>query len=352
MTNKEIKNKLSALAALKATGEPNALWVTETRALLMEKISSSKAAPVTAAQEIIKLPRVGFFPKLMFAMRPLMVVVLVFGFGAFGYFGSIGAIASSLPGNKLYGFKTMAERAELTFAASDDARALLHADFASRRASEVAALAEAGSGASEKNVAAAMANLTHEMKNVSETMKAVTTDYGAGAVAIAKAVDRKAAEVRTIIGKTKSMLSLASKDQVQLVEDMADDLSLQAVAVLAAAPADKNDDVKNRVQENINSVQKKLEIATPEGAEELKDAKAAKAALTAAQKAADSADYIGAVTKVQEAVLLATPDKATVVDTTTVNVNANTPKVETNVNANTNTNTNTNQPAKIKAIDL
>jgi hypothetical protein len=369
MTNKEIKNKLSALAALKATGEPNALWATETRALLLSKISASETEPVTALQEKIKLPRVGFWPNFMFAMRPVMVIAMIFGFGVFGYFGSVGAIASALPGNKLYGFKTITENAQLTFAASDDARALLHAEFASRRATEVAALAEAGPGASQKNVASAMASLTDEMKSVSATMQAVKSDYGSGAVAIAKAVDRNAAEVRAIMGKTKSMLAPAAQEQVQSVEDMADDVSLQAVAVLAASPtAAKSDDVKNRVQANIDSMQKKLEIASPDGVDEANAAKAAKA-LFMAQKAADSADYVEAVTQVQAAASFAAGTSASAADkpadTASVNTNANA-NTNTNVNANvkvnensnanvpvdnSNTNTNTNQPNKIKIID-
>jgi ElaB/YqjD/DUF883 family membrane-anchored ribosome-binding protein len=380
MNNRELQKKLSSLAALKASGEPNALWVTETRALLLEKISASTPEPVTSAQEVIKLPRVGFFPKFMFAMRPVMVIVMLCGFGAFGYFGSIGAVASALPGDMLYGIKNITEQAQLTFATSDDARALLHAEFASRRASEVAALAEAGSGASEQNMNEAVTNLADEMKNVSTTMQAVKSDYGSGAVTIAKAVDRQAAEVRAILGKTKGMLAPASQQQIQSVEDLADDISLQAVAVLVAAPSGaKTDDVKNRVQENIDAAQKKLEIASPEGASETKIVKQAKAALDAAQNDVNSQNYAEALAKVQEAASLTADNSNETIGLPSVNANSNLPAADAGANgndnanlpaaeagangndnanlpaaeagANDNANSNTNTPNKIRAID-
>ena len=201
-----------------------------------------------------------------------------------------------------------------------------------------------------------MASLTDEMKNVSATMQAVKSDYGSGAVAIAKAVDRNAAEVRAIMSKTKPMLAQASQDQVQSVEDLADDVSLQAVAVLAASPTDaKSDDIKTRVQDNINAVQKKLEIASPDGVDQANAAKAAKA-LFMAQKAADSADYVEAVTQVQAAASLASgTSDANNATSTNSNINANT-NVNAPVNGNANvpvdnSNANTNQPNKIKAID-
>jgi hypothetical protein len=156
------------------------------------------------------------------------------------------------------------------------------------------------------------------------------------------------------------MLAPASQEQIQSAENMADDLSLQAVAVLVATPsALKTDDVKNRVQENIDVAQKKIEIASPEGASETKIVKQAKAALDAAQNDVNSEKYAEALAKVQEADSLtdASDNSAETIaapDSASGKPDANSPVANANGNDNANapaTNDNTNTPNKIRAID-
>jgi hypothetical protein len=317
MNNRQLNKKLRSLRGLRPAVEPDALWATEARATLLEKIK-----PVAAERVLpIVMPR-SFGRRLMFAMRPVMAAFMVIGFGAVGWAASFPTALGSKPGDVLYSLKTASEKAQLTFTADSSARTYLQLEFVGRRANEMAALAESGASDREENIVVAMDSLENEIKNVRRELET------ARSVAVAKAVDRKVAEIHAVVGKTRHLLSQSSQTKMDAMQALADDLSLKAVSVLVAdAKSDEEKtDAASRVKERIDVAEKSIAAASTQASEE------AKAAIAAAKAALENDDLAEAMVKVQESSDLVAGEEPVADENANVNTNEN-----ANVNANTGT---------------
>lgn len=337
MTNKELKLKLKNLQAIRPAVLPNALWMSETRNMLVSQAKAELNAPVqTQLIAPIVLPRTGF-GRFMFVMRPVVATCMVAGLAVVGWAAGVSSSMVNKPGNLLYGLQNAAEQTQLTFAADPAARAYLHLELAGRRANDVAILAESNDVNRESDMLAAMIQLQKEIVNVKKNLNEINASNSVDTAAVAKAVDRKVAEINAVFGKTKNLLSANAQQKADAVQAAADDVSLQAVAVLVAdakTPEAKSD-AATRVQEKIDDAEASISVASTEAADQAKEAlKQAKAALA-------SDNLAQAVAKVQESAGLA--NIATTAEEAGANVNANAPAVNENTNVNT---------GKIKAIDL
>jgi hypothetical protein len=243
--------------------------------------------------------------------------------------------------------KAAAELTQLTFAADPSSRAYLHLELAGRRANEVAALAEGNGVNRESDMKAAMTELQNEIVNVQQNFDEVNAANPQDSAAVAKAVDRKVAEIHAVFGKTKKLFSKDAQAQADAVEAAADDVSFRAVAVLVAGAktAEDKTDAATRVQDKIDSAEKDIQVASTEAGDQ------AKAALTAAKAAFAKDNLAEAITKVQESATIVVDAQKTAVDASDnaeVNVNINV-SVNANVNVPPTDATNTNA-GKIKAI--
>jgi hypothetical protein len=270
-----------------------------------------------------------FLDRFMFVMRPVVATFMVIGIGIAGWAAGVSSSFGVAKGDAP--LRNAAEFTKLTFTADPAARAYLHLELAGRRANEVAALAESNGTTRESDMKAAMVALQSEIVSVKQNLDEVSAANSKDSAAVAKAVDRKVAEINAVFGKTKNLFSKDTQEQADAVVAAADDVSIKAVAVLveSAKTPEAKTDAAARVQDKIASAEKDMQVATTDAGEE------AKAALAAAKAALAKDDLSQAITKVQEVA-----DKT--VEPTVVEEAA-----PTNVNANTNTNT-----GKIKAIDL
>ncbi len=295
MTNRELKLKLKALSALKPAAMPNALWISETRNSLIAEIKSKTALP---AQSQLIAPIVmpsSFGSRLMFVMRPIVAIFMVVGMGIAGW---AAGVSSSLgrSGKASGPLKNAAEFTQLTFSADPAARAYLHLELASRRANEVAALAEGNDADREASMTLVMDELHNEIVNVEIQLDEVKASKSVEAAAVAKAVDRKVAEIHAVFGKTKNLLSKEARVKAGAVEAAAEDVSFKAVAVLVAGAKTEEEktDAATRVQDKIASAEKDMQVASTEADE------GAKAALEAAKAALAEDNLAEAIVKVQE----------------------------------------------------
>jgi len=350
MTNKELKLKLKNLQTVRPAVLPNALWTTETRKALVARAASDLVAPAQGRLIApVVLPRTAI-SRFMFVLRPVVATCMVAGLAIVGWAAGVSSSLVSKPGNMLYGLQNAAEQTQLTFSANPAARAYLHLELAGRRANDVAALAESNSANRESDMLAAMVQLQNEIVNIKQNLKEVNASNSTDTAAVAKAVDRKVAEINAVFGKTKNLLSANAQQKAGEVQAAADDVSLQAVAVLVAdakTPADKSD-AATRVQQTIDNAEASISVASTEAADQ------AKAALKQAKAALASDNLAAAVAKVQESADLTNATAAAEEPSTknqfpNANTNANVNAPITNANTNTNTNTNT---GKIKAIDF
>lgn len=340
MTNREFKTKLKALRTVKSAVMPNALWISETRNLVLSAAKAEVAMP-TQAQLIapVVMPRTAM-SRFMFVLRPVVASFMIIGMGIAGW---AAGVSSSLGlGNKAAEpLKTAAELTQLTFAADPSSRAYLHLELAGRRANEVAALAEGNGANRESDMKAAMVELQNEIINVQQNFDEVNAAKPQDSAAVAKAVDRKVAEIHAVFGKTKNLLSKDVRVQANAVEAAADDVSFKAVAVLVAGAKTVEDktDAATRVQDKIDSAEKDIQVASTEAGDQ------AKAALTAAKAALAKDNLAEAITKVQEsATIVVDAQKTASVEIPDAN---NQNPTNGNVNAANSANTNT---GKIKAI--
>jgi hypothetical protein len=352
MTNKELKLKLKNLQTVRPAVLPNALWVSETRNMLVSRAAADMTEPVQSQMTVpIVLPRTAI-SRFMFVLRPVVATCMVAGLAVVGWAAGVSSSLINKPGNLLYGLQGAAEQTQLTFAASPTSRAYLHLELAGRRANDVAVLAESTGVNRESDMLVAMSQLQNEITSVKQNLNEVSASNSADTAAVAKAVDRKVAEIHAVFGKTKNLLSANVQQKADAVQAAADDVSLQAVAVLVAdakTPEAKSD-AATRVAEKIDNAEASISVASTEAADQ------AKAALKQAKAALASDNLAEAVTKVQESADL-TNAAATAEEPSTKNqiLNAN-----TNTNGNENTNVNVNVPVintntntgKIKAIDF
>jgi len=346
MTDRELKHKLDALRSMRSAVRPDALWISETRAALVAEARSGAALPrqeqLIAPVVLRRTPLASF----MFVLRPVVAGFMVIGIGIAGWAAGVSSSFGLAKGDTP--LKNAAEFTKLTFTADPAARAYLHLELAGRRANEVAALAESNGTNRESDMKAAMDALQNEIVSVQQNLDEVNAAKPEDSAAVAKAVDRKVAEIHAVFGKTKSLLSKGAQEQADAVVAAADDVSIKAVAVLVAGaktPEDKTD-AAARVQDKIASAEKDMQVASTEAGEQ------AKAALEAAKAALAQDNLTEAITKVQEAAdqTDASPNGDGTAAKTEVNTNTNmNTNIDVNVPANTNANTNT---GKIKAIDL
>lgn len=152
-------------------------------------------------------------------VRPAMVgvglLVLVVG----GWMTSVSAAYEAVPGDLLYPIKIASEQAQLTIATSDQARAQLHMEFASRRLAEVSSISN--SNASDKT--GRMKTAVDGFKNeVAETKTVMQNMQGStDAVAVASALDTKASEYTAVIDQATQTLGNSANVTNDVTQEVA-----------------------------------------------------------------------------------------------------------------------------------
>ncbi|MEK9131146.1 MAG: DUF5667 domain-containing protein, partial [Patescibacteria group bacterium] len=137
-------------------------------------------------------------------LRPAMVGLGMFVLVVGGWMTSVSAAYESVPGDFLYPIKIVSEQARLSIATSDQARATLHMEFASRRLAEVNTLSNSSDSAKTAHMKTAVAAFNNEVTEVQSVMESFgNTDAGAE---LASALDVKVNEYVATIDQTVSGL--------------------------------------------------------------------------------------------------------------------------------------------------
>ncbi len=150
-------------------------------------------------------------------LRPAMVGVGMLALVVGGWMTSVSAAYESVPGDFFYPIKIATEQAQLTIAISDQKRAELHMEFASRRLAEVSSISASGSSDADKQsrmktAVVAFKNEVAEAKTVMQNMEGSEE-----VAAVASALDTKAGEYADAIDQTTQSLGAA----VNVTDDVA-----------------------------------------------------------------------------------------------------------------------------------
>ncbi|MEK7105166.1 MAG: DUF5667 domain-containing protein [Patescibacteria group bacterium] len=197
-------------------------------------------------------------------LRPAMVGLGMLVLVAGGWMTSVSAAYESVPGDFFYPIKIATERAQLTIATSDQKRAELHMDFASRRLAEMTTLSNSTSTDKEARLKTAVVAFKNEVAEAKSTMQNLNTDEAA---AIASALDTKTDEYTAVLNQTVETLDNAggttevasAKVDVELASDDAVEV---LVSTVEAAPEKKTvaEDLQKSFQNDLSDINSEVTL--------------------------------------------------------------------------------------------
>jgi hypothetical protein len=252
--------------------------------------------------------------------RAAAMFMLVIGTVLGGGLVSANAYKDSVPGDRLYGLKLAVEKTELMLAPNSEYRTRLHADFADRRMEETATLAE-GSVSRYRYLPEVLTGLEGEVKSLDAGIETLRTSDRAGAVELAKNVERRLAGYRVAIRRASTLLPTSYRRSLDGTRDLVDGVSIKAMAVIvehhrAGDVEAPKTVVASNFEEHLNQAEAKIErVATTEKPERTEKAKAV---IAEAKELVTEGKYEAALTKMAEVVELTKEiDPATVAGETT-----------------------------------
>jgi len=244
-----------------------------------------------------------------FVVRPAVLGLLVFGVVFGSWAATVSASYDSLPGDKLYTFKRMAEKAQLSLTSSEN-KPSLQVELASRRLEEVAKIAEQPLITNqEERAKQAVNNFTEQVQAVKTTLENLSNQKEPGKVVeVAQMVDRKTTEYNLALQKaTDSIPDSDITKEVLAASNAVSDAGIKAIEVIVkksdgGAGAISQEEMTNKVQEKINMVEQsvsQMSDSTSTIASTVKEG--AKGALLEAKTAMEGNDLGAVVDRLVEA---------------------------------------------------
>lgn len=155
-------------------------------------------------------------------LRPIGASFAVLIIVAGGWFTTVRAATSSIPGDALYGLKLVAERAQLAVASLDE-RAVLHTEFAERRLREVAEM-DVQSEYLEETLAA----FRSEIKLAGQDLAQLQNTDDASVVLVASTIDQKITQLSNGINGSDNISPAEAEETKKTTQEV----SNSAVEVL------------------------------------------------------------------------------------------------------------------------
>ncbi|MBF8280831.1 MAG: hypothetical protein HW383_604 [Candidatus Magasanikbacteria bacterium] len=284
MSNRTIKNSLKEISNIRGIN-PAANFVARNREILMMQVKNTLAARVkdsveqpTLAQKLrlawkkIGMVKAGelvraFLPQQSFrlALRPIMIIALVFVVATGGWITTVSASLNSLPGDVLYSVKIATEKTQLALTSMTGgaaAETALRVSFVARRVDEVSKIVETAS-VSGKNSKEKQAQVTNTARRIKEDLKQVNASIEemkksdpTKVMEVAKMVDRKTSEFHTAIKKSDGQLDSQIKSDLTQIKDAVTDSGVKAVQTIVEKhlEGDKSltqNEVKDKVDDKI-----------------------------------------------------------------------------------------------------
>jgi len=267
--------------------------------------SRQAASPLTSAYHLFDI----FFPLAAFQSfaRAAAMFLLVVGAVVGGGLASAGVYKDALPGDRLYGTKLAVEKTQITLAPNEDYRTRLHADFADRRMEEAAALAE-GAVARYRYLPDVLVAFDGEVRALDAGIDSLRTSDRAGAVELAKNVERRLAGYRVTMRKASSILPGSYRRSIDESRSLVDSVSIKAMAVIiehhrAGDVEAPQTVVASNFEEHLNQAEAKINKASDREQVATQAAKA-KTAIAEAKELVTEGKYEAALSKMAEVVEL------------------------------------------------
>lgn len=223
----DVTQLMNELTSARHEVNPRAEWVASNRARMLQHIeltTEEVSARVLTLNHVWSALSLIIPQKTVYAyVRPAVIFVLCFGLGTAGWITTVSASLNSLPGDALYPVKLATEQTQAAVVSAvqgNAASAELHLSFATRRADEVQRIVDTPSDPTTKQarVQQAVQNLKTEVETVRTTLDQATNASPQDAVIVAKAIDRKADELKQSLQTAN--VQIASSDTVQALDQL------------------------------------------------------------------------------------------------------------------------------------
>jgi len=211
---------------VRGAGSPRPEWLKANRDILLMQVKNSIRTEVKETRvwntenlwqflDVILPARTVYY-----VVRPAVAVMLIVGMMFGGWVTTVSASYNSLPGEYLYAVK-MATEAVQVAVAPKPVETKLHAEFAVRRAQEVAQIVSKTESSPEKvkKVEATVKSLQKELDSAKGGLKDLKENGSkSDAAQAAKVVGEKAVEVQRVIEQTKNQVSPANTPVVVVTQ--------------------------------------------------------------------------------------------------------------------------------------
>jgi len=184
-------------------------------------------------------------------LRPVSVglsaFLVIFG----GWVVTVNASFDSVPGDILYPVKLVTEKMQITFAASSEQRARLHAEFAGRRLEEVVVITNSDREGKPALVETAMEGFKSELAFANDELESVQSSSPSAAVSLAVVLDHKTEEYEAVISQSESEIPEETKASVAEALVAVEETNQQAIDTLVQShEATQEVETEEHLQQN------------------------------------------------------------------------------------------------------
>lgn len=228
MTEKELIRQIQKLRNI----QPDQEWLDLTRQNLIKQTKQQ----IGAAPKNLELLQFFYWLMGYFRLAAIMAGILVILIG--GPWLIVKASQPSLPGEMLYSIKKATEGIQVRVA-SEDAKAQLQVEFASRRLEELNKLTEDSLSPEEKTekVEQVVSDFQNNLAGASLHVSKITKE---NALAMAK----QAKKLRENLAKTKGEVPLAVQEKLTQAEKAVEEINHQILAVLVKAEQEETEETE------------------------------------------------------------------------------------------------------------
>lgn len=267
MTKTQLHNLFQQLKNENRGGAPREDWVASTKDVLLMQMRNStnakKTLPIHArARHFLHI----FFPAdgLALAGRALGIFLLVLGTALGGGLASAQVYRDSLPGEFLYDVKLSVEKTQLFLSPSQEYRERLHAEFADRRLEELAKIVEGAAHEGDTRPLALLGAFEGELHSLETGLAELRGGNADVVLDVAKLLERKAGSYQESLHKLARLSSPADRSALIMASDLADGLTVKAVAVIVEKHIQGNASasvavVVSKIQDRIVQAEVKLD---------------------------------------------------------------------------------------------
>ena len=223
--NRDLHKMLDAIKTDPRLGRADEVFVVSLRAQVLALQHEEAQTSPGWVDVLLRVPR----ELTDMIARPIalaaLFVVMVLG----GWITGVNASLDTLPGDMLYPMKLVSEKAQLVLATANS-RSKLHAEFATRRLTEVATLVQSNVPEKEERLQRALDGFQKQMDGVSEDLANQETEDAS--VELARIIEQKSDELEIVLELTETVKDGTSREAVSTQVGATQESKQQAVQTL------------------------------------------------------------------------------------------------------------------------